>query len=125
MRKRRLLEVDFMRQGYYYEQVQRNNYSALYAQKLGSKIIAYEAIKIRIAKAGLAFGKWQEEREIYPSSESWGSLAFTIPSNQLERAIDIYEKISEAEKERLSLDVSQKRRDNAKQVESIKELVTV
>lgn len=60
-------------------QIFREGNAAVY--RVDTKPPHFEAIVIGIAKANFIDGKWQESgepREIYPSSEQWGTKGFTF-----------------------------------------------
>jgi hypothetical protein len=88
-KKMNRLDKQFSRKGFRYVQMWREGSLAIYRRYVFSnfrKIEHYEVIVIRVQPAWEAFGRIFEEREVYPSAESWGRLGFTCHS--LDRAHD-------------------------------------
>ena len=79
--------------GHCYRQVGRNDDTAVYEQ-LGhyGQLLGYEVIRIKKQDACRMFGKDYPAKELYPSSEDWGSLAFTV--NTLKRANEVAKGLS-------------------------------
>lgn len=77
-------------------QVRREGEFAIYEMMVGNKPTRapmYEVIHIRHCKEREMFGKVYPEREVYPSSESWGTHGWTATS--LERANNLLEEKSQ------------------------------
>lgn len=87
------LSHTFMKYGYTLKLVQRDRNKAIYSQSIGSRLIAYEVIKIRVhpARYNALFRRNEPETEKYPSSEQWGNMGWTC--NTWERALDRYESL--------------------------------
>jgi hypothetical protein len=68
----------YRKNGYDYKLISRSDNVAIYEQTDNGKFIGYEVCRIKIALAGLVFGKWQDVREILPSSSEWGRNAYTV-----------------------------------------------
>ena len=87
------LPKEFKKNGYFYKQVERADKKAIYSQYCNNVPIAYEVIKIRIrpAKYSQFLNRQLEEREVYPSDEDWGTLAWTVKT--WERATERYNSI--------------------------------
>lgn len=82
----KLLEVEFMKNGYLYKQIKRSDRVAIYTQQLVDGLISkppstrvfYEVIIIRKHKeATYPDGKVSPAREIYPHEQKWGIQGFT------------------------------------------------
>ena len=69
----------FNKYGYTFQLLAREAKKAIYAQSYNDHIVAYEIIKIRVRPPRYnAFMKRIEpEREVYPSSEQWGTKGWT------------------------------------------------
>lgn len=94
------LPLTYRKNGYDYKQVFRDDNTAIYEQHSEGKLIAFEVFEIVVQKEGEVFGKAQPEREKVPSTEQWGSKAFTVHS--LQAAIekrDVIKKNIEAAKQ--------------------------
>lgn len=71
-------------------QVWRNQTHAVY-KHFGSygQFIGWEAIKIKVKKAGTVFGKQYPVREVYPGAAEFGRYAVSVPARAtLEEAIE-------------------------------------
>lgn len=75
----RKLPKFFNKYGYSFKLVVREAKKAIYAQSYNDHIVAYEVVKIRVHTPRYnAFLKRDEpEKEIYPSSEQWGTMGWT------------------------------------------------
>lgn len=74
------LENKFSKKGFRHVLVSRRGAVAIYRrfQILNfRKIEHFEVVVVRIAPAVELFGQMIPEREVYPASETWGSLGFT------------------------------------------------
>lgn len=73
------LAVDIVQNGgHHYHQAWRDKDCAVYEQRGHyNQLLGYEAIVIKRQEAQFMFGKWYEAKELYPTSEDWGSLAVT------------------------------------------------
>lgn len=74
------LPLQFERYSYTFTQVERNSSTAIYEQSKGGRIMAYEAVQVRVAPAAEVFGTAYPEREVYPGPEAWGVTAWTCLS---------------------------------------------
>ena len=72
------LEKYYKKYGYHFNQIFRDNNTAIYKQSDDTKDYGLEVFEIKIGKAALAFGKMQPLRELYPSSEHFGQSAFSV-----------------------------------------------
>ena len=73
------LPLSFRDRGFLYEQVERQGEVALYSQTNHSGIVRYEVIRIRIQREHTwPNGTTTPEKEAYPGSNSWGTLAWTF-----------------------------------------------
>jgi len=102
MKQIQKLKEQFRKYGYDYEQVKRTQYAAIYSQSSENKLVSFEVHKIKIKKEGIVFGRWQPLREVYPHSEDFGSIAWTVPT--IERATEIMQKITAHEESKISPD---------------------
>ena len=73
------LELNFRKDGFDYEQVERVGDVAIYRQSKAGQVgnVHFEVGKIRENKAREVFGKHFEASESWPSSEEWGIRAWT------------------------------------------------
>ena len=69
------LEKEIKKNGFVYEQLARCEHAAIYRAKNSGQ---YEVFLIKIQKAGEVFGKQLNDRESYPSTEDFGSIAWCI-----------------------------------------------
>ena len=83
------------RAGNSYRLFKRGKKTLIYAECPNGKNLAYEVFQIRIQPAGERFGKWYPDREIFPSSESFGSWA--VWCHSLEKALDYFERLESGE----------------------------
>lgn len=74
------LGLTYRKNGYDYAQAERIGDVAIYAQYSEGKIIAYEVFEVLKQKEWEAFGKVNPAKEAIPSTESWGTNAFTVHS---------------------------------------------
>lgn len=72
-----LLPEKFKKQGFDYEQIERNALTAIYSQSLDGEVRAYEVIRVTVAPAGEIMGNPVVEREIMPGAEQWGIRGWT------------------------------------------------
>lgn len=72
-----LLPTTFKKQGFDYEQVERNALTAIYSQSLDGQVLAYEVIRVTVALAGEIMGNPVVEREVMPGTEQWGIRGWT------------------------------------------------
>jgi hypothetical protein len=90
------LPTTYRKNGYDYELIERKNDTAIFSQKDGGKIIAFEVFEVIKQKEWSAFGKTYPPKETIPPTESWGTNAFTVHSlsdavfkaKMIQRAID-------------------------------------
>ena len=75
----------YSKNGYNYRLIERTAKAAIYGQHMGSRLIAYEVVKVRV-RAGresevngrnVVF----EAGEYLPSTEEWGRFGWTYPVN--------------------------------------------
>lgn len=72
-----LLPTTFKKQGFDYEQIERNALTAIYSQSLDGSVVAYEVIRVTVVKESECFGKLMPEREVLPGAELWGIRGWT------------------------------------------------
>ena len=72
------LEKYYKKYGYHFNQIFRDDNTAIYKQSDDERDYGLEVFEIKIAKAALAFGKMHPEREVYPGSELFGQSAFSV-----------------------------------------------
>lgn len=79
--------------GHKYKQVWRDEHAAVYEQRGAyGQLIGYEAIVIKRQKPKEIFGKHYSAKELYPTSEDWGTLA--VSKNDLKEAISAAKKLA-------------------------------
>ena len=78
------LELKIKNNGTVSEQVKRSKNCAIY--KTGR--MDYEVFRIKVSEEGEAFGKIYPKREVYPSNEDFGKIAWYY--NKEENAIEKY-----------------------------------
>ena len=71
------LPTTIRRDGFTFRQIVRNDHAAVYSQEKDGEVCAYEVIRIGRHDAFEMHGKRIEAGESYPSSERWGSRAWT------------------------------------------------
>lgn len=79
------LPLEYRKNGFDYKMFFRDKEIAIYEQWDEGKIIAFEVIEIVNMPKGVVFGKEVDEREKIPSTEQWGTKAFTVKT--LEQAM--------------------------------------
>jgi hypothetical protein len=80
-----LIPLEYKKNGFTYNLNYRDDLVAIYSQSDEGRRVAFEVCEIIQAPAGEVFGNWVEAREKLPSSEQWGTKAFTV--HTLEEAI--------------------------------------
>jgi len=70
------LPIKLRKNTYDYTQVLRNGSYAIYEQRDGQRIVAYEVFKIRIKNEYVIQGKTIPTKECYPSNEDFGYSAY-------------------------------------------------
>lgn len=86
------LATSFTSKGFKFEQLKRENDAALFKKTKISKegeevgLPTYEVIQVQRHNGLMLGGQWMSPREFYPSSESWGTKAWTYMAGQEERA---------------------------------------
>ncbi len=63
--------------GYQYTLADRVDNVAIYEQRKGGKLFAFEVVKVRVRKAGERFGKTYPDMEFLPGNEEWGQWGKT------------------------------------------------
>jgi hypothetical protein len=87
--------------GHRYKQLGRNVDTAVYEQHgHHGQLLGYEVIRIKKQKATEMFGRKYPAKEVYPCSEDWGTLAFTV--NTLERADEVARSLSKSPRKAIS-----------------------
>ena len=75
------IATDFTEGNYRFTQVERRGDFAIYQQqhRQAPGVIRYEVVKIRVQPEHTwPDGRTSPEREVYPSSSSWGTLGYTV-----------------------------------------------
>lgn len=74
------------------KQIKRQGQAALY-ELYGAQgmLYGFELIIIRVRKAEEAFGKSYPEREVFPPSESWGTLGWSYGRNHRKEALEAFD----------------------------------
>ena len=85
MKTTRPLPEEFTKKGFTYSKVWRENNLAIYAQTQNNLSkergpVAYEVIVVKVAPETTIMGNPVPEREVYPSSDSWGARGWTCKS---------------------------------------------
>lgn len=73
------LEKTFTRNGFEFKEFWRVGCVAIYGKKKPEwrDFFTFEVVIVRDGKAWTAFGQTFEAKELYPSSEDWGTYGFT------------------------------------------------
>ena len=74
------LPKTFSKNGFDFEQIDRRGDLAIFRKHKKNKCVSYEAIRIQSHDGYEIAGKQIEAGECYPSSESWGTNGFTVPT---------------------------------------------
>lgn len=74
---KKLPEV-FKKSGFTFQQIERSDLVAIYKKTLNGRAVAFEVIKILVAPRVERWGKLFEEREVYPGTNSFGLLAWSV-----------------------------------------------
>ena len=73
------LPVSFRDRGFLYDQIERQGDVAIYSQTNHAGVVRYEVIRIRIQREHTwPNGTTTPEKEAYPGSNAWGTLAWTL-----------------------------------------------
>jgi hypothetical protein len=101
------LPTTYRKNGYDYELIERKGDTAIFSQKDGGKIIAFEVFEVIKQKEWSAFGKTYPPKETIPPTESWGTNAFTVHSIGLARykAEEIQRRVDGREEKRLVIEM--------------------
>ena len=78
----RRLPAYFRLGSFIYEEIARQQGSAIYAQMRDCKVIAYEVIRVRRRAAFMIRGRMVPAAEVYPPSEKWGTDGWTVSSRE-------------------------------------------
>jgi hypothetical protein len=74
-----LLPLTFTERGFAYQQIERQGDVAIYRQTNHAGVVRYEVIRIRIQREHTwPNGTTTPEKEAYPGSNAWGTLAWTL-----------------------------------------------
>ena len=87
----RQLDLEIKTNGTAYTQIKRDSFRAIYKSKENN----YEVFRVDVAAPTEIFGVEYPEREVYPSTESFGSSAWCVRT--LEKAEDYYNNIEPKE----------------------------
>jgi len=79
----RVLATEIIKRGFTFRQVWREESLAIYSQSQNNLPaergpLGFEVIIIKVAPAGEIMGREIPEREVYPSSDSWGTHGWTM-----------------------------------------------
>jgi hypothetical protein len=74
------LPKTFSKNGFEFEQLDRRGDLAIFRKHKKSRCVSYEVVRVQYHDAYEIAGKQIEAGECYPSSESWGSCGFTLPT---------------------------------------------
>jgi len=83
------LETEFYSRGFCHKLVRRARFVALYERWRRAnpeKVIHYEVVVIRLQKAHTHNEIEYPEREVYPTSEQWGTYGWTCPNEDQARS---------------------------------------
>jgi hypothetical protein len=80
-----ILKFPFRRNGFLHELVKREGRVCL-VKRSKSAHWHYEVIQIQVEPDQMMFGRFIPAHERYPGSETWGTLGFTFPATDSERA---------------------------------------
>jgi peptidoglycan/xylan/chitin deacetylase (PgdA/CDA1 family) len=75
------LPKEFRRGGFTYKQIVRERDVAIYQQTWNgcrNPSISYEVIRVRRREGFQIVGRWVPPAEVYPRSEQWGELGWTV-----------------------------------------------
>jgi len=73
------LPLVLRRHGFVMTQIERTAGTAIYSQRLtGGRLIAFEAIRVRMRAEGTLAGKTLPAREVYPGDARWGRDGWTF-----------------------------------------------
>ncbi len=81
------LDLEIKTNGTTYKQIKRDSFRAIYQALEGQ----YEVFRVDVAPTTEVFGTSYPEREIYPSSEAFGSIAWC--TRDYNKALNIYDSI--------------------------------
>jgi hypothetical protein len=93
-----ILQFPFTRGGFHHELLKREGLVCLVKRSKPAHW-HFEIVKVKIAPAQTVFDKLYPEREVYPSDEDWGQIAFTLPSNQPDLANEAFRSLCEAQRD--------------------------
>ena len=82
------LPIELKKNSYTYRQLERTESKAIYEQRMGNKIIAYEVFLIKSHDGYTLAGNYIEPAETYPHNEAFGVSAWTVMP--LARAMEKY-----------------------------------
>jgi hypothetical protein len=80
------LELEYKKNGFTYQQVFRDDVTAIYSQSDEEGVIAYEVFKINKNEEREIFGKVFPASESVPPTTQWGNNAYTV--HTLEKAFE-------------------------------------
>jgi len=92
------LPINVKKYGFNHTQIWRNNFAAIYEKWDKSKTHGYEVFEIKKKPQHKIFDKAYPPKEIYPSSENFGTFAWFVPT--IERANDYVIEITKRVNER-------------------------
>ena len=92
------LPLELRRNGYDYKQIYRSGMVAIYEQSDKIKKYGYEVFEIKSHNGRTIKGMYIEPSELFPSNESFGHHAWTVPT--IERAMQKAEEIQKRLQER-------------------------
>lgn len=87
-----ILSTTIKKNGFVYDQVDRNEYAAIYAQKIGEMVVGYEVFEVRQQKEGsMVLGGVTVElkaKELFPGDNEFGKTAWSC--KKLSQAKEIF-----------------------------------
>src|ERR1035437_6361182 len=94
----KILKTSFKKRGWLFRQIRRKGRIACFEVKEGNKLSrSYEVIRIGSHNGFILAGIKLEASETYPSSNSWGSEAWTVLTK--EKALQKFEELVSLKKE--------------------------
>jgi len=91
----RPLAESFSKHGHTYRQRIRKGFVAIFEVLMGTRLLGFEVVQIRIApEAKLPGGKTAPVREVYPSDEEFGRKGWYFMKNQETDAVNRFDSLT-------------------------------